>query len=164
MNHYLAWFCGSFTGHHLTGTATDNVPGRSMKFRPCLCFQTLLQRELKHHRLSLTGLSLLGSVFARPGTALNLCFAGKCYFSLAHTGNCKAGMAPASSQAGDTSEVFWCLAQSGFHQTFADTGSWLRYSLGPRVTHTLYQGTRESGHLNPDLVAIPTLKLLILPQ
>lgn len=92
-----------------------------MKFRPCLCFQTLLQRELKHHRLSPARLSLLDSIFARAGTALNLCLAGKCYFSLAHIGNCKAGMAPASPQAGDTSEVLWYLAQSGFHQTFADT-------------------------------------------
>lgn len=80
INYCLAQFCISLAEHHLAGS------GRHKEFLlqiiqfqaevwnsdHAFAFQTMLQRGFKHHRSSLAGFSLSGSVFARAGTALNL--------------------------------------------------------------------------------------------
>lgn len=58
----------------------------------------------------------------QPKTLNVLCFVGRDHFSLAHTGSCKAGVTPATPQSRDTCEVVWFQAQSGFCETFANTG------------------------------------------
>lgn len=58
----------------------------------------------------------------QPKTLNVLCFVGRDHLSLAHTGSCKVSVTSASPQSRDTCGVVWFLAQSGFCETFANTG------------------------------------------